>query len=145
MKQFDYREVITFSPISLSVSFPLCYTHRPNSAQHASSLHCNEYQSEGLKMRSCYCRSTVCTNREGRCTRLQRGDRIMMSSGNISASFLTLKSSFPAQLTTETNTGHYCDTTAILLFCVLNLLSLLVFELLTHIKMPLMSTGLAAI
>lgn len=39
-------------------------------------------------MRSCYCRSTVCANREGRCTPLQRRDRIMMSCGNIPASFL---------------------------------------------------------
>lgn len=76
-------------PISLAIlSFPLCCTHRPNSAQHDSSLHCYEYQSAGLKMRCCYCRRTVCANREGRCTWLQRSDRIMMSSGNISASFL---------------------------------------------------------
>lgn len=39
-------------------------------------------------MRSYYCRHTVCANREGRCTWLWRGDRIMMSSGNIPASFL---------------------------------------------------------
>ena len=48
-------------------------------------LHRYEYQSAGLKMWSCYCRSAVCTNREGGMYLTQRGDRIMMSSGNISA------------------------------------------------------------
>lgn len=50
LKQFDYREVITFPPIALpySPSIPLCCTHRPNS-EHDSSLHCHEYQSAGLK------------------------------------------------------------------------------------------------
>lgn len=39
-------------------------------------------------MRSSYCRCSICTNREGRCTRLRRGDRIMMSFGYISISLL---------------------------------------------------------
>lgn len=90
LKQFDYREIITFFPLLspvLSISLSLCCAQRPSSAQHDSSLHCCEYQSAGLKMRSCYCRCTVCANREERCTWLWRGDRIMMSSGNIAASF----------------------------------------------------------
>lgn len=47
-------------------------------------------------MRSCYCRCTVCANREGRCTWLWRGDRIMMSSGNIAACFLNPQILFPS-------------------------------------------------
>lgn len=83
---------LSYSP---SASLSLSVARRPNSAQHGSSLHCYEYQWAGLKMRSYYCRHTVCANREGRCTWLRRGDRIMMSSGNISAAFSTHKSSFP--------------------------------------------------
>lgn len=78
------EEQFAFFPpfLFLILSLLLCCEHRPNSAQHDSSLHCSEYQSAGLKMRLCYCRSTVCANRVGRCTWLQRSNGIMMSSGN---------------------------------------------------------------
>lgn len=40
----------------------------------------------------------------------------------------SLKSSFPAQLLTENNTGSYCDAMELLGFCILNSLSLQVLE-----------------
>lgn len=91
-KQLDYRGVNAFFILSpfvcffLSLSLPCM--HRLNSAQCDSSLHCYAYQSTGPRMRSCCRRCSVCANREGRSTRLQRDDRIMMSSENISASSL---------------------------------------------------------
>lgn len=74
LKQFDYREVITFSPhfspLFSLLSFLLYCTQRSNS-EHDSSLRRYEYQSAGLEMRSCYCRNTACSNREGTCTSLK--------------------------------------------------------------------------
>ena len=91
LKQSDYREVITSYPPFLSVIlstsvFSLSAAHTDQTLlSRTLFLHRYEYQSAGLKMWSCYCRSTVCTNREGDMYLTQRGHRIMMSSGNISA------------------------------------------------------------